>query len=188
MFISVSSSRVKMDKPIEVEIRVFISREQHQALLQFFRQQGQFLYEDEQMTYYFDCGEDLRIQKSNFYSKIWLKKGKIHAPQREEIEVKLPREDFENLEKLFLSLGYKVGIKWFRRRHAFYWRGVDVAVDYTRGYGHILELEKKADEQSKNAVLTELRSLLAELGIFETPQEEFQQKYLYYKEHWRELV
>ena len=175
-------------KNIEVEIRSFISEEQYRHLINFFHAQGTFLHEDEQVTYYFDSPQDLRIQKNKSYSKVWLKKGKLHDDHREEIEIRLSVEDFEKLEQLFLSLGYGVLIKWFRTRHSFTWQEVDVAVDFTRGYGYILELEQMATEENKGKVLLFLKQKLTELQIKETPKEEFDQKYAYYKENWEELV
>jgi len=71
---------------IGVEIRSFISPEKYQELLTFFHKEGVFLHEDNQETFYFDAKQDLRIQRSNTYSKIWLKKGKLHDEHREEIE------------------------------------------------------------------------------------------------------
>ncbi len=175
-------------KNIEVEIRSFISPEQYQQLIDYFITNGHFLSEDEQVTYYFDCKEDLRIQKNKFYSKVWMKKGKIHDDSREEIEIKLPVDDFEKLENLFLSLGYAISIKWFRTRHSFRWQDIDVAVDCTKGYGYILELEQMAVEEEKEKVLQFLKQKLVELGIPETPKEEFDTKYQFYKENWGTLV
>ncbi len=177
-----------MDKNIEVEVRSFISKEQYKELILYFTTHGTFLSEDEQVTYYFDCTEDLRIQKNKFYAKVWMKKGKLHDDSREEIEIKVPVDNFEKLEKLFLSLGYAISIKWFRMRHSFKWQDIDVAVDYTKGYGYILELEQMAGEQDKEKVLAYLKDKLAKLGIMPTSKEEFDEKYKYYKENWEELV
>ena len=63
---------------IEVEARSFITKEQYEKLLEFFKQNSKLLKEDYQETFYFNCEQDLRIQKNNFYSKVWLKKGKMH--------------------------------------------------------------------------------------------------------------
>lgn len=62
---------------IEVEVRSFISKSKYNELLKFFKKGGKFVNEDYQETYYFDTKEDLRIQRNNFFSKIWLKKGRI---------------------------------------------------------------------------------------------------------------
>jgi len=173
---------------IEVEIRSFITKEKYEELLEYFRSEGEFIKKDNQITYYFNSEQDLRIQKSDFNSKIWLKKGKIHDDQREEIEVHFPTEDFEKLEKIFLNLGYDIDIKWFRKRNAFKWQGCKVALDYTKGYGYIIELEKMSNEEQKNMALEELKMNMKKLNIPLTPKDEFNEKYNYYKENWKELT
>jgi uncharacterized protein YjbK len=90
------------EKNIEVEIRSFISKEKYEELLDFFNKNAEFVKEDLQETHYFDCEQDLRIQKNNKGSKIWLKKGKIHDDAREEIEIFTQNESFDNLGKLLM--------------------------------------------------------------------------------------
>jgi len=199
-------------KNIEVEIRSFITEEQYKNLIERFKKEAQFLGEDEQVTYYFDTPQDLRIQKNTNYSKTWLKKGNLHDDHREEIEVRCAKDDFEKLEQLYLALGYNVQIKWFRKRHSFKWgdvdpvrdspptgpsgaqsagaisNGVDLAIDHTKGYGYIIELEKLVSEDEKDVALSFLKEKMQEIGIPLTPKEEFKKQYEYYKEHWRELV
>lgn len=173
---------------IEVEIRSFITKDQYEDLIERFKKEAEFLGEDDQVTYYFDSEQDLRIQKNNNFSKIWLKGGDIHDEHREETEIKFERDDFDKLEEIFLTLGYKIEIKWFRKRLAFKWDDIDVALDYTKGYGHIIELEKMSSEEEKGATLEHLKAKMKEIGIFLTPKEEFDKKYQHYKEHWKELV
>lgn len=173
---------------IEVEIRSFISAEKYNELLEFFKREGKQVKEDNQVTYYFDCEEDLRIQRNDFFSKIWMKKGKMHDEHREEIEIKFPKEDFDKLESLFLSLGYDVKIKWFRKRHAFSWEGIEVMVDYTKGYGYILELEKLSEEPDKEQTLMLLKDKLASLGVPLTPKAEFDEKFKHYQNNWQKLI
>ncbi|MDD2388097.1 MAG: hypothetical protein PHP52_15090 [Bacteroidales bacterium] len=55
---------------IEAELRSFISEEKYNELLDFFKKEASLIKEDYQETFYFDCDEDLRIQKNNFFSKI----------------------------------------------------------------------------------------------------------------------
>ena len=173
---------------IEVEIRSFISPEKYQQLLDFFHKEGKFINEDYQETYYFDAEQDLRIQRNNVHAKIWLKKGKLHDEHREELEIKFDRDNFEVLERLFLTLGYSVSIKWFRKRYTFGWEGITVMLDYTKGYGHIIELEKMSAEHEKEKSLQLLKSKLQKLNIPLTAKEEFDNKYKRYKEHWRKLI
>jgi len=186
-------------KNIECEIRSFITKEQFEKLFDFFNKNAESLGYDEQATYYLNGDADLRIQQNKDYSKIWMKKGKIHDEAREEIEIRFARDDFEKLEKLFLALGYEVEIKWFRERHSFKWSDINVCLDFTRGYGYIIELEKICREEEKGAAEIEsqkkresisyyLKLKMAELGVALTPREEFDSKYIYYKENWKKLI
>src|SRR3989338_10298975 len=113
---------------VEVELKIFLTKEQYSHLEGFFRKEGEFLNEDNQETFYFTGKDDLRIQRNDFYSKLVLKKGKVHDEAREEFEVKFSKEEFESLERLFLALGYEVQIKWLRKRLNFNWQGVSVSL------------------------------------------------------------
>lgn len=173
---------------IEVEIRSFITKEKFQELLDFFKKNAELTKKDFQETHYFDCEQDLRIQKNNSGSKIWLKKGKLHDDAREEIEIKTDKENFQNLENLFKNLGHNIEIKWERLRHQFNWNEIKICLDYTKGYGYIIELEKMSNEQDKEKTLEELKQKLKELNIPLTPKEIFNEKYNYYKKNWQELI
>lgn len=173
---------------IETEIRSFVSKEKYDELLDFFRSNASLVKEDYQETFYFDCDEDLRIQRNNFFAKIWMKKGKIHDDSREEIEIQFERSEFEKLERLFLSLGYNVEIKWFRKRFEFEWDDTTVCLDFTKGYGYIIELEKMCTEDEKESVLENLKQKLESLDVEATSKEEFDRKLRSYQENWRSLV
>lgn len=175
-------------KNIEVEVRSFISKEKFEELLEFFKNKSRLVKQDYQETFYFNHKEDLRIQKNNNYSKIWLKKGKLHDDFREELEIKFDRNEFEKLEKLFNILGSDVKIKWFRDRNEFDWNGVKVCLDYTKGYGYIIELEKISFDDEKEQTLELLKQKFTELNIKLTPREEFENKFKYYKNNWKELT
>ena len=177
-----------MSKEIEVEIRSFISESTHKKLIKFLKKEGKFLGSENQETFYFDGPKDLRIQKNDNFSKVWLKEGKIHDDFREEVEIKLAKNDFKKIEKLFLSLGYKIKIKWFRKRNDFLWNGIMVAVDFTKGYGYIVELEKIVKVKEKVKTLELLKKKLKELGIKESNKVDFEKKFKYYSQNWQKLI
>lgn len=177
-----------LKKSIEVEVRSFITKDQYTRLIKYLKKVGEYLGRDEQITYYFSGRHDLRIQKNSKGVKLWLKTGKMHDTGRKEIEVRASREDFEKLKEILLLLGYKIEIQWFRVRHQFAWRRVIVSVDYTRGYGYILEIEKMTDENNKEKAGLLVAERMAELGIPLTPRSEFEKQFKYYKKHWRSLV
>ncbi|MBI4141785.1 CYTH domain-containing protein [Candidatus Woesearchaeota archaeon] len=174
--------------PIEVELRSFISKNKFEELLLFFKNNAEYLGDDNQETFYFDSKEDVRIQRNNSFSKIWIKKGKIHDECREEIEIRFDRDDFEKAEQLFTTLGFPVQIKWFRKRHSFKWQDITVTIDDTKGYGFIIELEKMSDEENKDASLKLLQQKFAELNIPLTARDVFEQRFQQYKENWKNIL
>ncbi|MBU3896995.1 MAG: CYTH domain-containing protein [Nanoarchaeota archaeon] len=175
-------------KDIETEVRSFLTKEQYDKLLDFFKKNGEFVKKDYQITYYFTGEQDLRIQKNDFFSKIWLKGGKIHDDFRKELEIICKKEDFKKAEELFTSLGYEIKIKWFRDRQEFKWEGIDVMIDFTKGYGYIIELEQMCSENEKEKVIAMLKEKMKKLEITITPKEEFDAKFKFYSENWKTLI
>ena len=174
---------------IEVEMRSFISPEKYSELVSFFTENAKLVKEDYQETYYFDSSQDLRTQRNKYGAKIWLKKGALHEDSREEIELVFARKDFDVANALFLALGYSVAIKWFRDRKEFLWEGITVCLDYTKGYGYIVELEKLGDGINNEIILAGLREKFSRLEITNpTSKEDFDKQYAYYKDNWRKLV
>jgi len=173
---------------LEVEVRSFITKSQYNSFLKFFKKKGKFLNRENQTTYYFSGSHDLRIQKNDNFAKLWLKGGKIHDKYREDIEVKCDKEDFEKLESLLVMMGFQVKIKWFRKRNNFLWEGTKVSVDFTRGYGYIIEFEKIVPSIKKEKTYKLLLEKAKDLGIMVTKREEFDKKFNYYKNNWKRLI
>lgn len=176
---------------IECELRAFVADDEHARLLERLRSDGAYAGEDDQETWYFEGNgdPDLRIQRNTKGSKIWYKDGKMHAEARREIEVPCrSADDFGNLEALFTALGYRVAIKWFRRRHAFTLGDISIALDDTRGYGKVVEFEKLCLPHEREAALKGLTAKMAEYGIAPSPKEEFERRYAAYKKDWRALT
>lgn len=172
----------------EVEIRSFVSKEKYFELIDFFKKNAKLMNEDFQETIYLDCPQDLRIQKNDFYSKIWLKKGKMHDDQREELEIRFEKNDFEKIKSLFFELGYNEKIKWIRHRIEFSWQGLSVCIDETKGYGFIIEMEKICDIEKKDNALEFIKSKFEELGIAISSKDEFNDKFKEYSENWKSLI
>lgn len=172
----------------EVEVRSFITDQEFGRLKDYFDVHADFEGQDEQVTYYFDAPQDVRIQRNSSHAKIWYKGGKLHDQSREEIEVKFALEDFEKMEGIFAAMGFGVKIKWFRQRLSYSWQGVNVALDNTRGYGRILELEIMAQADDEVESLEKLKNIMSELGVVPTPRETFEISFKDYETNWRSLI
>lgn len=175
-------------KTTECEVRTLLDYYQYEALKTRLMREADFKGEDVQETRYFEGPHDLRIQKSASCAKVWLKKGKMHDECREEVEIKIEPERFGELERLFDALGYSTGIVWHRYRMRFMWEDIDVSLDYTKGYGYVIELEKMSDEAGKEETLRRLKDKLAELGLKPTPKPVLHERFTYYRERWKQLL
>lgn len=173
---------------IEVELRSFITKSKYNQLRKFFEQKAKFIGAEKQITYYLSGKEDLRIQKSDDYAKVWLKKGKIHDKAREEIEIKFKQKDFNLMYKLFLNLGFTKIIEWRRQRRNYLWGKISVMIDYSVGYGYIIEMEMITDKKGKGETLSLLANKFKEIDVKITPKEEFNRRFLDYKKNWRKLL
>ena len=175
-------------KNIEVEARSFIAPKKYEELKKFFDKKGKFLYQDFDETVYFKAPKDFRIRQDSNYSYLILKEGKIHDKYRKEIEIKLPKEEFQDLEDLFISLGFKVNVRWYRTKRMYKWRGINAYLWVSKGYGYIIELEKMSNEKQKKEAHRKLTKLLESLNIKITPRREFEKRFTYYRRNWRKLT
>jgi len=173
---------------VEVEVRSFITKEEYENLVKFFEKNAKLLKSDSQETHYFTGDKDLRIQKNEHYSKVWLKKGNLHDYFREEIEIKTDKESFHELSKLFKELNYDVKIKWFRNRKVYKYKDYKAFLDHTKGYGYIIELEKITKENDGKKIHSTLLKELENLGIEITPKEDFIKKFEEYEKNWETLT
>ncbi len=176
---------------IECELRAFVTDEEFAALADRLGREAAVLGEDDQVTYYFDGNgdPDLRIQRNASGGKIWYKGGKMHDEARREIEIPFgPGETFARLEELFTALGYRVSIKWFRKRRTFRFGDITVTLDDTRGYGKIVEFERLCAPERREEALADLKRAMAGFGIEPSPKEEFDRRYAEYRANWRALL
>lgn len=178
----------KDENMIEVEARSFISEEKYNEFMNYFKKNTDYLGEDEQITVYFSGEKDLRTRLTSKDARIIVKEGKIHDKGREELEIVLPRKDFDNINKILELLGFKIKVKWFRKRQVFKWNDIKLYLDFTKGYGHTIELERFCNEEEKQKTHDYLIKKLKSLDLPLTTKEEFTKRFDYYVKNWRKLV
>jgi predicted adenylyl cyclase CyaB len=178
-----------MEKNIEVEMRSFISDAQFEKVKSILDIDFEFIGKLSEVTVYFSGEKDLRIRKSEDGAFLILKEGKIHDDARKEFEIRFNIEDFDLMIELLKALGYEVEIQWFRERLEYKKNDARVLLDDTKGYGKILELEEMVESGQEGDARKRLLDLIGDLGISEiTTKEEFNKKFEYYKENWKNLI
>ena len=178
---------------IEIEVRSFLTKSQFLILKRFFDKEASKLGSWKESTVYYKAKEgDLRLRQTDRKSYLIYKVGHIHQEQREEIELELPMDYFGNLEKILVALGHKVRMRWFRKRIVYQWKGIKVYLDDTVGNGLMIEFERCSRPMQKQRVYEDLKKefnkLLKGFDIKPTAKKELDQRFDYYKKHWKELI
>ena len=182
---------MEIDKKInkEVEVRSFIDDLTYGKLIEYFDVNSKFIGEEEQINYYFNCKEDLRLRIiNNNKAKLVYKSGKIHDNYRDEIEVNIDYNNVSNILFILKKLNINTEIKWERYRRIYKWNDIKVCIDDNKGYGNIIELEKLV-KGNEDKVYKELYKKLKSLNIQKiTTKQEFNKKFEYYKNNWKKLL
>lgn len=93
----------------------------------------------------------------------------------------------DEFDALVLEAGFAYQAKWSRDREEYAYKGATVCLDRNAGYGYLAEFEKVTDdEDSLDAVRTDLESLMTELGVAELPQDRLERMFAFYNENWPE--
>lgn len=176
-------------KNIEVEARSFISDEQYGNIKNILDRDFEFIKELWETTIYFSGEKDLRMRKNGTEAFIILKEGKIHDDFRKEFEVKIDKDDFDDMIGVFRSLGHEIEIEWQRNRLEYKKADAKILLDDTKGYGKILEIERMAESGEEEKVYDALMKEMEKFGIAEiTSKEEFNKRFEYYKQNWQQLI
>lgn len=176
-------------KNIEVEVRSFVDDEQFKNIKIILDRDSEFVKELKETTVYFSSEKDLRMRRNEKEAFVILKEGKIHDDFRKEFEVKIDRDDFDDMTELFQSLGYTIEIEWQRNRLEYKNADMKILLDDTKGYGKILEIEKMAIEGNESETFGAIKEEMNKFGIENiTSKEEFNEKFEYYKQNWQNLI
>lgn len=172
---------------VNVEIRSFLKPDKYKELIEKY---NNILHTEKQVTCYFDLKEDFRFMKTKRYSEICLKSGSMHDEARNEKIVRIESKYSSDMSDILELLNYKPKVKWYRTRStAILDFGIELCLDYTVGYGYIIEVGKNIEDRSKvDLTKIELGNFLESLDIDITSKEEFNKKYEDYILNWDRLT
>lgn len=81
------------------------------------------------------------------------------------LNVDLPLNEPNDLERLLLSGGYVPVVRIRKRRWTFRFRGMELNVDQVRGLGWYIEIEANGTARKRRQLETRIECALADLGI-----------------------
>lgn len=157
-------------KNIEVEFRSRFSKEKYDQLLGFLLKNAEDLGVDNKRVWFFVMPDKLLKVTHNISSKsgkITLKLTKIgKGSDFEEIEFSIGEESVNSAIRLFTELGFKYLLEPEILRHNFLFKGVEVALKYSKTWGYHLELEVHIENlEQKSTAEEKIKEVTKELGI-----------------------
>jgi adenylate cyclase class IV len=157
-------------KNIEVELRAKFDKATYDRLLDFLTKNATDLGADDKRVWFFVMPDKLlkvthNVTKKN--GKITLKLTKIgQGSSFEEIEFPIAESDIEKAVQIFTTIGHDYLVEPEILRHDFSYKGVELALKYSKTWDYHLELEVlvSAKEEEREAE-AKIRSVADELGI-----------------------
>lgn len=160
-----------MKNQIEIEFRSRVTPAQFRKLERFLKAHARDLGRDDKDAFFFIMPGNLlkvenKISKKN--AAVVLKLNKIgkgsHFP---ELEFPIEQKYFNQATHLFFSLGITKNIKRsFQRRHNYRYKGVDIAMKYSKTWGYHVELEVVVDRKAKKFLaVRKIEAIADELGF-----------------------
>jgi predicted adenylyl cyclase CyaB len=157
-------------KNIEIEFRSQIDKKKYLSVLEFLTKNAQDIGADDKRVWFFFMPDRLlkvthNITKQN--GKITLKLTKIgNGSSFEEIEFPIAKEDIGKSVRLFEELGHKYLVEPTILRHDYMYKGVEIAVKYSKTWGYHLELEVMVKSKDKESTAEKkIRAVAEELGV-----------------------
>lgn len=159
-----------MPRTIEIEHRARYGRATHVRLQRFLRRHGRSLGKDDKEVFFYVAPKALYKVVRNIShgtAKLVLKKDRIErASSFDEVEIPIAPRDLAKANELIRSIPKLKPYHDFIRRENFMYKGVEIALKYSKTWGYHAELEVVVSRLSRRAAAEKkIRSAAATLGI-----------------------
>lgn len=139
---------------IEIELRALFEKAQYKKIQKFLNKNAKDLGEDNEEVYFFllpDKIVKVANNTSKKTAKIVIKFNRLGrgSSDFEEIEIPINSSDFNNAIKLFSALPFEQIQNSYQQRHNYKYRGVEIALKYTKSWGYHAELEIMVSNKAK---------------------------------------
>ena len=107
--------------------------------------------------------------------------------QRLEWEEVFPEDHIDEVDALLLKCDFAYQAKWSREREEYRTDNITVCIDKNAGYGYLAEFEMVVDSAEKSQMAeSNLRGMIARLGLQELDQDRLARMFAHYNENWRD--
>lgn len=169
-----------------VEKRTFINQSKYQELQNYFDLNSKSKKHFNQIIYKYKSDVDFRLI---FDKELAILRLRGIANMEDDLIVPIDVEDVNKMKLMLRNLGMHVDIKWFRHRTIYFYKDYTVTLDETYQYGYVVSISKEVpDIKMQEAISKKLDTLFYELQIPITTQEQFNDRYKYYKYSWVDVA
>ena len=145
------------NKQIEIELRAVFGKKKHDQLKSFLDRSAKDLGEDNKDVYFFLLKDKFAKVTKNMSKKSAKMTLKLNRPGRgssdfEEIEFPIDQNDFDKAVNLFSNLPFDERQNSYQERHNYLYKGVELALKYTKTWGYHLELEILVSDKSEQGI------------------------------------
>jgi len=162
---------MKSQPRYEVELRAQFDRAQYNKLMRRLHKSAENLGQDNRVNYIFIFpNKFLKIvhATSQAKAKLAFKRGQLGKSRSfKEIEVEFDADKFSDMADIFKQLDLPVKAhKTAQTRHNYLYKGVEIAMKYSKNWGYHAELEVMVDRISQRTKAeAKIRAVAKELGI-----------------------
>jgi len=166
----------KQDK-IEIEFRSILSKKKYDQLKKFLEQEAEDLGLDDKNVFFFILPDRLLKVTNNISgstAKITLKLNKIgRGSDFQELEFPIAPRDVDKAVRMFKNLGFNQLQESFQKRHNYKYKGVEIALKWSKVWDYHLELEILINDlKQKQSAEEKIKALAKELDIHLMAEEE----------------
>lgn len=165
-----------------VEKRSFIDQEKYAELKDLFTRENENLQQNNQVIYKFKSDLDFRFICDKTCAYLRLRGSRICS---EEVITNISLSEVESLLITLHSLGMYEELKWYRKRITTEYLGYTVTLDETIDYGYVISIGTTVENvKDQDLALQKIQKVFEQLQIQPISQEQFNDRYKYYKIHW----
>lgn len=169
-----------------VEKRTFINQLKYQQLKNFFDEHNQKEKDFNQIIYKYKSDVDFRFIFDNELAYLRLR-GAMNVEG--DLVVPIEQKDVKTVKLMLHSLGMHIDIKWFRHRTIYWYQDYIITLDETYHYGYVVSIAKEIPNiHLQENAHQELEQIFQKFEIPITSQEQFNDRYKFYKISWVDVA
>lgn len=165
------------------EKRTVIPAKKIEEILEYFDKNCTKKRKEKQIIYNYHTEGQLRIIKTNNYSKL------DYQDNKNKNEIFITKQYSDELINLFNNIGIAIEFKRYRTRYKYIYNGFYITIDHNYKTGNVMRLKKEYNlNEEKDKLDSIYKEILEILSLEETNLDKFNEIYGKYRTSWTDLT